>query len=125
MQIKTDNHSTHLNYISICSSSALLRCVAHCSDIITPILVDNWKKMDCICIHKACSLEVKVLQGFLYRELGDALPESLVFILSESKMIPMSSEESQAYVRICYVQVCKHTYSISAQSLNSASVSQE
>ncbi|XP_044059583.1 uncharacterized protein LOC122879491 [Siniperca chuatsi] len=111
IEIKTDNHSTHLNYRSICPSSVLLRSVAHCPHIITLVLVDHWKTMECVCICKECNLEVKVLQGFLYRERGPAFPEFFISILSESQVSPMSSEESQkAYVRICYVKMPPNLY---------------
>ena len=121
------NPSKRLNYIIICPSSVLLRYVAHCSQIISPVPLDHWKTLYCIC--KTCSLEVKILQRFLHRGLGPVSPEFFVFILYESPMSLTSSEESEkANVRICSVEVCMHTYSISVQSVpvsNSASVSLE
>lgn len=123
MQIKTDIHSTHLNDRTICPSFVLIRSVAHCSHIIIIALVEveRWKTVDCVCISEACNLEVKILQGFLCREPGPSFPEFFIFILSESQVSLRSSvEPKKAYVRICYVQVCMHTYRISVQCLNSA-----
>lgn len=128
MQIKTDIHSTHLNYRTICSLFVLTRSVAHCSHtiILTLVEVEWWKTMDCICISKASNLEVKILQGFLYREIGTAFPEILMFILSESHLSLRSSEDpKKVYARICPVQVCMCIYKSSLQCLNFALVSQE
>lgn len=107
MQIKTDIHSTHLNNRSICPLFVLTRSVAYCSNIIIMTLVELecWKTMDCICISGASNLEVKILQSFLYREIGTAFP--VILTLSESHLSPRSSEDpKKVYARICYVQVC-------------------
>ncbi|XP_049926819.1 uncharacterized protein LOC126406539 [Epinephelus moara] len=105
IETQANNDSTHLNHRSICPSSVVPRYVAQCSHITIFVQVDFWKTLDCI-FCKACSLEGKILQGFLYRELRPAFPELLVFILSESQTSLMSSEQSKkAYVRICYVQM--------------------
>lgn len=101
LQIKSDIHSSHLNCRTSCPSFVLIRSVPQCSHLATA----HWKKMDCICINKVCHLEVKILQGFLYRPPGPAFPESP--ILSESQVNVRSSvEPKEAYVRIYYVQVC-------------------
>lgn len=126
MQIRTDIHSTHLNDRTICPSFVLIRSVAHCSHIIiiTLVEVERWKTMDCVWISKACHLDVKILQGFLYREPGHAFPEFFIFILSESQVSLRSSvEPKKAYGIICYVQVCMCTYRITVQCLNSVCAS--
>lgn len=127
IQMQTDNHSTYLNYQSICPSS-VLRFVVYCSHVISLVRVDYWKTLDCICKCKACNLRVKTLQSFLHRrrERGPAFPEFLIFILTDSQLSLMSSEESKTMcVRIYYVQVCMYIYSISVQCLHFASVSLE
>ncbi|XP_051254264.1 uncharacterized protein LOC127362519 [Dicentrarchus labrax] len=103
IEIKTDNHRS-------IRPSAVLRSMDQSSHIITHVLVDHWKTVDCICICKAFHLEMKILQGFLCRNFAPAFPE-FIFNLSESKVRPMSSEESnRAFVRIYYVQMPSKFY---------------
>ncbi|XP_035799571.1 uncharacterized protein LOC118469644 [Amphiprion ocellaris] len=102
IETKYHNQSTDLSYRTICTSCLLLRSVADCAHIITPVLVYNKKTMDYFCICEVCDLEVKILQGFVHRGPRCGFSECLIFILSH---IQVSSEGKRAYISIFCVKI--------------------